>query len=400
MSRKSTRMLSVCAWLSRRPLVVGMMMGLIINLGFVPLLQARGAYAMQPVLQPGGTVRPGEAEPVRNSAYIYGVQSAIFGELFDTAWSETNWTYPLTEEVEGLGSYFGVNHHGQEFELQAYFVAHLDMDSLTLDAAGQEAVAEREMEFASVAGKLVTGLAEVPVHGTVASYLNNQGVREVHFMCTDYLDPQSAIFLDPPPEPVIELVMEMRETTVAVSTEATGSGDDCEAACQAAYNAAVAAAEAAYQNAVNLSAATQAISIGLCNATYNAAKTAADDTLAICLIAATAVQTICTIASLTCGFFVLGCVLACKAVYAVAVAACIATHRVAVNAAAATRTACIAAANAIHAATVAAAAAARAAAITAAEQALAACLAGCPGAGGNTEVIKETIPVQTPVVNY
>ncbi len=407
----------------KHPLVMGMMMGLTLNMSIIPALQPISAVHAAPVQQGGQAEMADPMVPIDD---LIATHKSVWETLFESGWSSDNWTYPLEKEVTELGDYIGVNDFGEPFNFTVVSWTPVDTGSVDLPPDQKAWAAEHEYRSGVAVGLLKTDRGSVAVYGTAVRVILG-GVEHSRFLLDGVTDPNGPLFTAGAEfQQILDQFEKQYEVTRAdleSEFESTrlqheieyfelldqadqiqyaiqqGADPACVAACYAAYNDAVAQANAAYNIAVQNAAAgrdaaiaaadaAKAAAIAAANAAFAAAKTAADNSLAICMSLAIAVQLGCRIAGLACGFFVLACQLVCSAVFAASVAACIGFHSAAITAANAALTAAIAAANTTHAAAVAAANATYNAAVTAASltlnnainaaaAALRACLAGC-----------------------
>lgn len=407
----------------KHPLVMGMMMGLTLNMSLIPALQPISAVAAPPAGQAGQVE---QADPMVPIDDLIATHKSVWETLFESGWSSDHWTYPLEKEVTDLGDYSGANDFGEPFNFTVVSWTPVDTGSVDLPPDQKAWASEHEYRSGGVVGLLKTDRGSVAVYGTAVRVILD-GVEHSRFLLDGTTDADGPLFTAGAEFQQIldrfekeyevtraELESQFEGTRLRHAMEyfelleqadqiqyAAQQGADpaCVAGCYATYNDAVAQANAAYNIAVQNAAAgrdaaiaaadaAKAAAIAAANAAFAAAKTAADNSLAICMGLAIAVQMGCRIAGLGCGFFVLACQLVCSAVFAASVAACIGFHRAAITAATTTLTTAIAAANAAHAAAVAAANATYNAALTAASltlnnainaaaAALRACLAGC-----------------------
>lgn len=385
-----------------------MMIGLIVNLGLLPVLKTGTAHAdPSSAGTTSGTgvnigitpvdVNPGDINNnVINEAHILSVQQQLFARLFQTPWQENHWTYPINGAPQTGGAYEGENYLGQPYVLEAAMAIELDLlgfPGLTEEQLGD--IVDQNVRIWAVVATISTALDSVPVHGTAVSFIDESGHNTIHFLPSDFVNPASPLFW--PDQPETEVVTSTMSIEIAQANLAEAGNGDCDH-CTDKFNRDVERAERDYRNAVNLANLTLAIATAACHATYNIAKNAADGNLQDCMLLAIAVQFACRIAGLACGWLVLACQLACSAIFAASTAVCIRAHQRALNAAAATRTICLNAANAAHAAAIAAAEQARQDKLDDAADDLADCLQNCGGGEpniGSTEIIVDIVEIVT-----
>lgn len=374
----------------KHPLVMGMMMGLTLNMSLIPALQPISAVAAPPADQ--GNVhqidRPGEV--VLGVDGVIAQQKEIWGTLFSKDWSEEHWTYPLENEVTDRGSYGGITRDGETFSLDVLVWVPLDPFSLDLPDDQKNWAVEREYRTGAVVGYLKSNLATLAVVGTFVHAIDDGGETRDFFMVDSLTDAGGGIFTaaadaanvlreaEKDAQQTFELALdEIEQTYGQIERAQQQGGGDCAAGCYDTYNQSVAQANAAYQIAVDAATVTRDTAVAAANAAYNAAIAAAQTTMEGCMLEAIAVKTLCSFALIGCGFFVLGCLAVCMATFAIMTALCISNFNAAKTAAQTTLTTAIAAINAAYNAAITAASLTLNNAINAAAQALQNCLRNC-----------------------
>lgn len=256
-------------------------------------LAMQTAQARSVPVPPGGGSIP---VPVYTVADIYGEQQETWETIFTSAWDEDNATYPLMGHVTDVGTYAGINHHGEGFVLDVVFADVVDWDdpNMGVDPDDLAYGLANDFEYTSVMGVLSTNLGSVPVSGvSVAS--NELGLGDTRFMMYKMEDPDNALFQTEPDE---EGDTEDASAFNCVEIPVMCPDSGCEQACEDAYQSeleaanrehagSLADAETAYNDIVGPAQADLNNAISDANATYDTATIVAKAALAAALLRCT-----------------------------------------------------------------------------------------------------------------
>ena len=123
-------------------------------------------------------------------------QKQIFESLFGQPYDPDEWTYPLDDQVTGVGTYSGANYLGQPFDLEILISDPVDITDPTLDltTAERQFAIDNGFEYRSVLGILSSDLAWIPVSGLSVFQSNATIPFDSRFMVSGKEDPNNPLF--------------------------------------------------------------------------------------------------------------------------------------------------------------------------------------------------------------
>jgi hypothetical protein len=211
---------------------------------------------------------------------ILRVNAESFSALFNSAWDQNHWIYPLTERVTGAGRYAGKNHLGQDFTLTIAQWVPINLANISLSAELRQFVKERSYTLSVSLSILTTPRARIHMFGIVVTQKLSPTDTDVQsaFLPLYYADPGDPLY---------------SELTIAEGQGAAGptdgfrnevpspgvllNDDPCVVNAANHYHNAVAACNATHNDAVHICNAAHCVFISNCSIAYNSAVLTAHD---------------------------------------------------------------------------------------------------------------------------
>lgn len=280
---------------------------------------------------------------------ILRVNAESFSALFNSAWDQNHWIYPLTERVTGAGRYAGKNHLGQDFTLTIAQWVPINLANVSLSAELRQFVKERSYTLSVSLSILTTPRARIHMFGIVVTQKLSPTDTDVQsaFLPLYYADPGDPLY---------------SELTIAEGQGAAGPTDGfrnevpspgvllndnaCVVAAAQRYQEDGARCNTTHNDAVHICNAQHGVAVSNCNTACNGTVLAAHDVwlLHITVAAALVAVNLITCSAVSVGFATVLCIAVGAVVLAAAYKIENAAFNTAVTAALATRTGCVGAA--------------------------------------------------------
>lgn len=115
-------------------------------------------------------------------------QGSVFDTLFASPWLQEDMAYPLSTRIDGLGVYQGTNRLGHPFTFSVVWDQPLNLATVCMTDQQRQQAAAEDVTIRSVAGSIITPLAEVQVVATAISGFQD-GQLISYFMVVGLADP-------------------------------------------------------------------------------------------------------------------------------------------------------------------------------------------------------------------
>ncbi len=280
--------------------------------------------------------------PIYTPSDILIEHQEVFEQLFDMPFDPSQWTYPLQQQVQGVGSYFGANQFGQGFELRVLIATPVDLNDPALDVGPVERqwAIDQGFAYSGIIGRLKTRLANIPVVGLAVSQSNSSVPLESEFLLSARTSGDHPIFnpraYEPgqtrqpsftiPPKMPIPL-FSVQEPDSPCTEACTDTYFADQQAAGDKYLAAYFAASSKLESTCLSLQATHDAAVAGAEAAYQIGKDAADATLAAVTLSATATL---VAAHLLCALSIvvsLPCIIAASSVHMTAVGLAVADNK-------------------------------------------------------------------------